>query len=331
VAHARSWRRLFLFVGLGTLLALGGAAGALYLDLKAKFDAPGPLTAPLTLVLEKGAGAAAIAAALEAKGVIRSARVFLFGAWREKAGAGLLAGEYAFEAGMSAHSVLEKLRRGEVVIHRFTLAEGVSSAEAMAVLNATELLRGMLSDLPAEGSLLPDTYHFVLGDSRADLVHRMTAAMRALLAQSWSKRAHDLPLQSPEEALVLASIVEKETGLPEERPLIAGVFANRLKRGMPLQSDPTVIYALTAGRAPLGRPLTHADLATDSPFNTYARKGLPPAPIANPGRDAIAAVLNPAPTDALYFVADGSGGHAFARTLEEHNRNVARARKRGDS
>ena len=177
--------------------------------------------------------------------------------------------------------------------------------------------------MPPEGSLLPETYHFERNEDRNALIARMTAAMDATLAELWAGRADDLPLDTPEEALVLASIVEKETGIASERPHIAGVFVNRLDRGMPLQSDPTVIYALTLGEGPLDRLLTRADLKTDSPYNTYVVPGLPPGPIANPGRDAIAAVLQPLETKDLYFVADGTGGHAFAETLAQHNRNVA--------
>ncbi|HUN52564.1 MAG TPA: endolytic transglycosylase MltG, partial [Candidatus Sulfotelmatobacter sp.] len=181
---------------------------------------------------------------------------------------------------------------------------------------------------PAEGSLLPETYNYSWGDSRAGMLARMAKAMRETLAHLWAGRAPDLPYATPEAALILASIVEKETGVPAERPLVAGVFVNRLRLGMKLQSDPTVDYALSGGKGPLGRELTRADLDTASPYNTYRVDGLPPGPIANPGRAAIAAVMRPAPTKDLYFVADGSGGHAFSQTLAEHNKNVERWHQR---
>jgi UPF0755 protein len=180
--------------------------------------------------------------------------------------------------------------------------------------------------VPAEGGVLPETYAYQWGEDRAALLRRAEAAMARALAEEWAGRAADLPLASPREALVLASIVERETGLPEERPRVAAVFLNRLRRGMPLQSDPTVAYAAAEGGV-LDRPLTRADLDRDHPFNTYRTRGLPPAPIAAPGVASLRAVTRPAPTEDLYFVADGSGGHAFARTLEEHNRNVARWRE----
>jgi UPF0755 protein len=203
----------------------------------------------------------------------------------------------------------------------------------MAALEAAEGLTGPLPDPPPQGSLLPETYFFENGETRAAMLARMQKAMTDALAELWPQRAENLPFDTPEQAVVLASIVEKETGVAAERPQVASVFVNRLRRGMPLQSDPTVIFALTGGEADLGRPLLRADLQVDHPVNTYVVNGLPPTPIANPGRASLEAVLNPAETDFLYFVADGTGGHAFARTLAEHNRNVARWRavQRGQS
>jgi UPF0755 protein len=182
--------------------------------------------------------------------------------------------------------------------------------------------------VPAEGSILPDSYAFQRGDTRAAVVGRMQTAMKQYLAAAWAKRKTGLAVTTPQQAIILASIVEKETGKPSERRMVAAVYSNRLKQHMPLQADPTVIYALTEGKKPLGRPLTRADWKLDSPYNTYLVTGLPPGPIANPGRDSLAAVLNPAVTDYYYFVADGSGGHVFARTLDEHNRNVQEWQKR---
>ncbi|CAK0750410.1 Endolytic murein transglycosylase [Azospirillaceae bacterium] len=223
--------------------------------------------------------------------------------------------------------ILDQLHRGRTVVHRLTVAEGLTTSQILAQIQAESALSGEIPDTPGEGSLLPDTYHFALGDSRAALVQRMRTAMSAALAELWNRRAESLPLTGPEQAVVLASIVEKETALGSERPRIAGVFFNRLAAGMKLQSDPTVAFALTGGRGPLGRALTQADWRTESPFNTYQIEGLPPSPIGNPGRAALQAALNPERHDFLYFVANGTGGHAFARTLPDHNRNVAHWRQ----
>jgi UPF0755 protein len=216
------------------------------------------------------------------------------------------------------------------VQRRVTIAEGLSNREIVAVLEATPALAGPLPEattLGAQGQLLPETYFFALGDQRSEILNRMRQAMSATIEELWPSRDEGLPFASPQEAVVLASIVEKETGLDSERPRIAAVFINRLRKGMPLQSDPTVIFALTKGLEPLGRALTTADLRAESEFNTYVVAGLPPAPISNPGRAALEAVLHPATTEELYFVADGTGGHVFARTLAEHAKNVAAWRK----
>jgi len=224
-------------------------------------------------------------------------------------------------------SVLDLLRSGRTHVRSLTVPEGLTVAKVLALLEAEPALSGPIGDPPPEGSLLPDTYHFSRGDSRTALVRRMREAMTAFMEVSWAKRSPGVPLASPAEAVVLASIVEKETGVPSERRRVAGVFVNRLKAGMRLQSDPTVVYALSAGTGLLARALTRADWQLASPFNTYQVDGLPPSPIANPGRDAIAAVLDPETHGFLYFVADGSGGHAFAATLDQHNRNVAAWRR----
>lgn len=206
---------------------------------------------------------------------------------------------------------------------RIAIAEGVTSWQVVEGLKAVDLLTGDVPAIPPEGSLAPDSYEVVAGDSRTDLLARMTDAQRAILAAAWENRAPDLPLASPEEALVLASLIEKETGVPGERGQVASVFVNRLNRGMKLQTDPAVIYGVTKGQGVLGRGLRQSELRAVTPFNTYVIDGLPPTPIANPGRASITAALNPDATDFVFFVADGTGGHAFARTLEEHNRNVA--------
>lgn len=249
------------------------------------------------------------------------------------AGPRIQAGEYEITPGMSQKAIMAAMTSGKTYKRSFTIPEGLTSYEIVQRLNAIEDLSGEIEEIPEEGSLLPETYYYQKGDSRAGKIDRMQAAMTAVMDELWPARAAELPIKSRREALTLASIVEKETGVGGERYKVAGVFVNRLEINMPLQTDPTVIYALTDGkpkndgRGPLGRRLLRKDLQFDSPYNTYLYPGLPPGPIANPGRAAIEATLNPAQHDYLYFVADGTGGHAFAETLDGHNRNVARWRK----
>lgn len=307
----------------GAALCLLGFAYWGYLQL----IRPGPLEAPRTVVIHKGAGVQGIATTLLSAGVIGDRFLFKAGARLTGRGRAMRAGEYRFPAGMSMGGAIALLARGETVKRRITVAEGLTASEIFALIGSDEGLGG---DLPAEveeGSLLPETYYFSLGDSRAALVRRMREAMRATLSSLWDRRAPGLAIATPEEALVLASIVERETGLAGERARVSAVFHNRLRRGMRLQSDPTVAYALTRGRVALDRPLSRADLRTFSPYNTYRVHGLPPTPIANPGRASIEAALHPADTEELYFVADGAGGHVFAHTLAQHRRNVARWRR----
>ena len=237
------------------------------------------------------------------------------------------AGEYRFPAGISMDAAIALLASGETVKRRITVAEGLTTGEVLDLVGANEGLAGDLPPDVGEGSLLPETYYFSYGDTRSGLVRRMRESMKATLAALWEKRDPNILLATPEEALVLASIIERETALASERARISAVFHNRLRHGMRLQSDPTVAYALTLGRVPLDRPLARSDLRVDSPYNTYRVNGLPPGPIANPGRASIEAALHPAPTHELYFVADGTGGHAFARSFAEHLRNVARWRR----
>ena len=312
---------LAVLVGLAVVLVIAG-----WLFVHGKFDTPGPARQERTVVLPQGASAFDIADLLEEAGVIDDPLLFVAGLWIEDKQHSLKAGEYMFEALVTPRGVMEKLVAGDTVLHRLTVTEGMTSAEVVALLDDEPWLVGEISEVPAEGTLLPETYHYVLGDSRARLIERMQHDMARLVAELWQARDPTVALDSAEQAVVLASIVEKETAVSEERPLIAGVFLNRLREGMRLQADVTVIYAVTGGKRPLGRPLSRADLWLENPYNTYRHKGLPPGPIANPGRASLAAVMNPTETDALYFVADGSGGHAFAATLDEHNRNVARWR-----
>lgn len=305
-------------LGLALLIALAGAW---------TYAGPGPAARSGTatsVVLERGGGVRRIGAALQKAGIISSATLFAVAARLTGAASQLKAGEYEFRSGASMASVLADIRAGRVVRHLITIPEGWTSAMALDSVNAAAELRGVAAE-PPEGSLLPDTYEFQRGETREAVIQRIRAARDKVLAELWSKRQPGLPLATPQEAVILASIVEKETGMPAERPRVAAVFINRLRAGMPLQSDPTIIYSLTRGR-PLGRGIRASELAAVTPYNSYKVAGLPPTPIANPGRDSLAAVLNPLKTDELYFVADGSGGHAFASTYEEHARNVERWR-----
>lgn len=291
------------------------------------YQAPGPLGTPVNVVIPRGAGLDQIAELLRARGVIASPLVFRTGAALSGEASRLKAGEYAFAAGVSAQGAAAIIASGRTVVRRLTIAEGTTTAQAIALLRGAEGMEGEITAIPGEGELLPETYFYSWGDSRERMLARQRRAMAEVLAELWPKRASGLPLKTPQEAVVLASIVEKETSVPDERPRIAAVFLNRLKRGMRLQADPTVIYGLTEGKSVLERPLSRADLDARNVWNTYVIDGLPPTPIANPGRAALEAVLRPVETEDLYFVADGTGRHVFARTLAEHNRNVQRLRQ----
>lgn len=309
------------------IIAAALLAGGVVIWGNDTFQKPGPLGDETVIIIERGAGLRAIAQQLEQAGVLRYPLLFVAKAKWTGAHRNLKAGEYAFAPKISPAAVMAKIHQGDVVIHRITIPEGLTSQQAAALIERAPALQGALQALPPEGVLLPETYDYIYGDSRESLVQRIRKARDETLSKLWKSRAEGLPLADPEAAATLASIVEKETADATERPRIAAVFINRLRRGMRLQSDPTVVYAVTGGTGPLGRPLTRRDLALDHPYNTYVAKGLPPGPIANPGTASLAAVLRPAETKELYFVADGSGGHAFAKTLREHNRNVARWRR----
>jgi UPF0755 protein len=321
-------RALKLLTALAMLAALSGVIVIAGLtQLNAYLVRPGPAKEETVVVLPRGAGLARITALLGNAGVIEHPWMFRLAARMLGRDRDLKAGEYAFPAAITPGSVLNLLASGQTVAHRLTVAEGLTVAEIYQLLEKADGLVGALPPPPPEGSLLPETYFYALGDRRADLVRRMRRGMHDLLDQLWPQRAADLPLARPEDAVTLASIVDKETAQADERRKVAAVFINRLRRGMRLQADPTVIYGLTEGEGRLGRALTRQDWADGSAYNTYQIEGLPPGPIGNPGRASIEAVLNPADVDYLYFVANGKGGHAFARTLAEHNRNVAAWRK----
>lgn len=320
-------RRLAAMAGGGlavaavAVLALGG--GAIWL-----YSGPGPKAANndyTTVVLRRGASVSEIAGALESGGAIRSSSLFLTAAQFTGAARRLKAGEYEFPSRASLSRVLAMVRDGKVVRHQVTVPEGVTSDMVVEILQRSPVLVGDVPT-PPEGAVLPETYQVERGEDRASVLQRMMDDRDKLLNRLWAERQAGLPFASKDEAVTLASIVEKETGIASERPRVAAVFVNRLRTGMRLGSDPTIIYGLTRGR-PLGRGILLSELQRQTPYNTYLIDGLPPTPIANPGREALAAVLNPPKTDELYFVADGTGGHVFAKTLEEHERNVVQWRR----
>lgn len=312
--------RFFLSVVLTLTVIIAALAGGKWW-IEQYAQTPGPLASEKLLVINEGSGTRAIASSLAINGVIDSppyAFVILVKLHEKK----LLAGEYMFPPGMTPAAVLEKLSKGETYVRKITIPEGSSSREAMAIIKNAYGLSGEVPELEKEGEILPETYYYRYGDKAVALVERMKKDLRNTISENWNFRKSGLPFSTPEEALTLASIIEKETGVPEERGRIAAVFINRLKKGMKLQSDPTAVFAITEGKSELGRKITPEDLKTPSPYNTYYATGLPPGPITNPGRASIEAALNPAESEEFYFVASGNGGHNFAKTLEEHNRNV---------
>jgi UPF0755 protein len=291
---------------------------------------PGPLQTNTNFIVRNGAGLTEIASNLERNAIISDARIFRYlTATHLSAGESLKAGEYEIKARASMSDIMELLKSGKSILYSVSFPEGLTVRQMFDRMLQDTVLEGDLpAALPAEGSLRPDTYKFSRGTKRSEIIDQMAAAQQKLVDQIWDKRDSSLPLRSKEEFVALASIVEKETGVPDERAHVASVFLNRLGKGMRLQSDPTIIYGLFGGEGkPADRPIYQSDLKRDTPYNTYVIKGLPPTPIANPGKDALEAVANPWKTQDLYFVADGSGGHVFAATLEEHNANVKRWRK----
>ncbi len=288
----------------------------------------GPLQEETFVVIPRGAGLKQLAQILKDKGVIRSDFLFCLAAKIKGDDKRLRAGEYRFKPQSSIMNILKKITDGDVYYRKITLPEGLTTVQMLEIILAEPSLRGDITLQPQEGDLLPETYSFVFGDSRDSIITQAETAMKKLKQELWNERDGAVPLKSMEEMLVLASIIEKETGVPDERKLVASVFVNRLRKGMRLQTDPTVIYALTHGKFELERPLTRKDLDVDSPYNTYREVGLPPAPICNPGRASLEAAVHPEETRYLYFVANGEGGHNFAETLKMHNRNVSDYRKR---
>lgn len=314
------WLRRLLLTGLAGAVFFGVA----YWQFLHWLDAPGPARQTELVVLQRGEGLGPIAVRLQDRGVISSRHLFQLAAiWLDVASA-LKAGEYAIDAAATPREILNQIALGRVFRRRLTIPEGSTSAEILQMVRKAEAMSGDPGSEPLpEGRLLPETYQYVYADDRLEMLRRMARARDELLARLWQQRAADLPLESEAQAVILASMIEAETPKADERPVVASVFINRLRRGMRLQSDPTVIYGMTLGRYSLEQPLTRADLQKATPWNTYVIDGLPPTPINHPGRASLVAALNPAATRFLYFVADGRGGHVFAETYDQHLKNVA--------
>jgi UPF0755 protein len=309
------------------VLAVLVAGGAVIFGKRA-FDAPGRTTEAQTFLVRPNAGVGEIAASLEQRGLISDSLIFQAGVRAYGGRQTLKAGEYEVPARASMHDIMKLLQSGKSILYSLTIPEGLTVQQALKRLAENEALSGdMPTDIPPEGSLATDTQRFTRGTPRKDVLAKMQEQQAAMIAEIWAKRQPDLPIADVNEFVTLASIVEKETGVAAERPHVASVFVNRLRKGMRLQSDPTIIYGLFGGAGkPADRPIFQSDIEKSTPYNTYVIKGLPPTPIANPGRAALEATANPLQTDDLYFVADGTGGHVFASTLEEHNKNVAKWR-----
>lgn len=309
------------------ILLVAGAGVALYVG-KTEFEGKGPSTVNTTFMVRPNTGVSEIADQLARRGLISDPRIFRVGVRAYGHDAAMKAGEYEITAGASMREIMDILRSGKSVLYSLTLPEGITVQQALQRIADNEALTGdMPADVPAEGALIADTQRFTRGTTRQQVVDKMLADQKRLVESIWNRRVGDLPLADINEFVTLASIVEKETGRGDERSRVAAVFINRLNKGMRLQSDPTIIYGIFGGAGkPSDRPIYQSDIDRKTPYNTYQINGLPPTPIANPGRAAMEAVANPSKTSELYFVADGSGGHAFATTLEEHNENVARWR-----
>jgi UPF0755 protein len=293
---------------------------------KQRFEAPGPLAQDRIVNIPRGLGIRDIADLLQREGVIDQPWIFVGGVLVLKAREELKFGEYQFARQASLRDVVDTIVEGKVVQHLLTIPEGLTSEQIVQRLLEVEALSGNIREIPREGTLLPEGYRFTRGTAREQLIQRMQQTQRRVLQEIWERRMPDLPVRTPEHLVVLASIIEKETGRPEERTRVASVFVNRLKQRMKLQSDPTIIYGLVGGKGTLGRPIMRSEIEQPTPYNTYVIDGLPPGPIANPGRASLEAAANPARTKELFFVADGTGGHVFAENYDAHQRNVARLR-----
>ena len=326
--HARSQIVVFMnfMLSLVVLVLLG--ASALFYFGKMQFDGQGPLTAETTFLVKRGAGIAEVSNSLENREIVSDARIFRYGMRTLGHENDLKAGEYAIPAGASMRDVMNILISGKSIMYPLTIPEGLTVKQIFDRISADPTLVGdMPKDMPPEGSLFTDTLNFTRGTTRSEIIDRMVASQKKLVDDAWAKRGSDLPIKDKNEFVTLASIVEKETGIASERPHVASVFVNRLKKGLRIQSDPTIIYGLFGGAGkPSDRPIFKSDIEKPTPYNTYVINGLPPTPIANPGKAALEAVANPLDTEDLYFVADGTGGHVFSKTLQEHNANVRKWR-----
>ena len=326
--HARNRFVVFfnLLVSSSVFLTLA-ALMVLYFG-NSRFHEKGPLEEPRTILVKEGYSLSTIAQQLESRGIIDSDLLFRLGVRAYRASTQMRVGEYAFKPGMSMYDVMQTMRQGKGVVHKVSIPEGLTSFQIMQKIAQNEILTGeMPEEIPSEGSLMPDTYPFQRGLERKELINQMKQAQEKFLKEVWQRRVPGLPVKTPEEMVILASIVEKETGQAAERPHVASVFVNRLRQGIRLQSDPTIIYGIFGGQGkPSGRPIYQSDLDKKTDYNTYIIKALPPGPISNPGRASLEAVANPSKTNDLFFVADGTGGHVFAETLAEHNANVSRWR-----
>jgi UPF0755 protein len=328
--RSRSARHPFVIAGnaIITILLLGMVgAGALFVYGKQRIEAPGPLAEDKIVNIPARAGLGDIADLLQREGVIEPNRLLFFGGViAMKARSELKSGEYLFGRRASLHDVIETMVEGKVVQHSLTVPEGLTSEQIVARMLDSPVLAGSVTQAPREGTMLPETYKFTRGTTREQLIQRMQQAQRRLVQEIWDRRNAEVPIRSPEQLVALASIIEKETSRTEERTRVAAVFVNRLRQRIKLQSDPTIIYGMVGGKGTLGRPIKRSEIHQPSPYNTYVIDGLPPGPIANPGRASLEAAANPARTRDLFFVADGSGGHAFSETYDAHRRNVAKLR-----
>ncbi|MBI3436884.1 MAG: endolytic transglycosylase MltG [Proteobacteria bacterium] len=311
-----------------TVILLAIIGGIVLMVGKQRFEAPGPLVDDKTVNISRGLRTREIADLLAREGVIDQPWTFIGGVIVRKVWEDLKFGEYQFARHASLKDIVDTLVEGKVIQHQITIPEGLTSEMIIQRLLDNPTLTGTIREIPREGTLLPDSFRFTRGTSREQMTQRLQQAQRRALLEIWERRAADLPVKTPEDLVTLASIIEKETGQPDERTRVAAVFVNRLKQKMRLQSDPTIVYGLVGGKGTLGRPILRSEITQPTPYNTYVIDGLPPGPIANPGRAALEAAANPARTKDLFFVADGTGGHAFSETLEAHNRHVARLRAR---
>jgi UPF0755 protein len=323
-------RNPFVVVGnaiITIVLVLMIGTGAAYYYGKQKIEAPGPLQEDKVVIIPARAGMTDIADTLQREGVIDNNRWAFIGAvFALKARSDLKPGEYSFQKNASLRDVIGTIVEGKVVQHAVTIPEGLTSEQIVDRLTDNDIFAGSVKEIPREGTLLPETYKFPRGTSRDQVIARMQQAQKRVLAEIWERRSPDLPIKTPEQLVTLASIVEKETGKADERSRVAAVFVNRLRQKIKLQSDPTIIYGLVGGKGTLGRPIKRSEIQQPSPYNTYVVDGLPPGPIANPGRASLEAAASPARTRDLFFVADGTGGHAFSDTYDQHQKNVAKLR-----